>query len=393
MMLEVDIARRLGSLALEATFQCEAAGITAIFGRSGAGKTSLINTLAGLLRPERGRIVLRGQTLFDSQKGIDLPPEKRRLGYVFQEGRLFPHLSVRHNLLYGYNRAPSGERPLGLDRVVGLLGIEHLLERRPRALSGGEKQRVALGRALLANPRLLLMDEPLAALDQPRKEEILPFIEQLKDELDLPIVYVSHSMQEIVRLADTLVLMSNGRIEAVGPLEELTNRLDLRPLTGRYEAGAVLSTTVAGQDRMFGLTELRFAGGRLRVPHLSLPLGQKLRVRVRARDVAIALNPPENISILNVIPCTVQAIGEEKSPQIDLQLDAGGAPIWARITARSRMALSLKPGLQVYALIKSVAIDRQSLGRRDAAERFLAEDDRADGAGGKPENGHGGEGD
>ena len=374
-MLEVDVARRLGSLSLEAKFRCDAAGLTALFGRSGAGKTSLVNILAGLLRPERGRIVLRGQTLFDSQKGIDLPPEKRRLGYVFQEGRLFPHLSVRNNLTYGFNRVAAAERRIGLDQVVGLLGIEDLLERRPGALSGGEKQRVALGRALLANPRLLLMDEPLAALDQPRKEEILPFIEQLKHELDLPIVYVSHSMQEIVRLADTLVLISKGRIEAVGPLEEITARLDLRPLTGRYEAGAVLTTTVAGQDRTFGLTELRFAGGRLRVPHLGLPLGQRLRVRIRARDVSIALSPPENISILNVIPCEIKAIGEEKGPQIDLQLEAGGAPIWARITARSRTALGLRPGLRVYALIKSVAIDRQALGRRDGAERFLSEDD------------------
>ena len=169
--------------------------------------------------------------------------------------------------------------------------------------------------------------------------------------------------------------MSNGRIEAVGPLEELTSRLDLRPLTGRYEAGAVLATTVAGQDRTFGLTELRFAGGRLRVPHLNLPLGQALRIRIRARDVSISLDPPQNISILNVIPCIIEAIGEEKGPQIDLQLNAGGAPIWARITARSRTALGLRAGLEVYALIKSVAIDRQGLGRRDRAGRFLSEDD------------------
>jgi molybdate transport system ATP-binding protein len=374
-VLEVDVSHRLGTFKLDASFTCQAAGITALFGRSGAGKTSLVNILAGLLRPERGRIVLRGQTLFDSRRGIDLAPERRRLGYVFQEGRLFPHLSVRHNLLYGFRRAPAAERQIGLDRVVGLLGIEALLERRPGALSGGEKQRVALGRALLANPRLLLMDEPLAALDQPRKDEILPFIEQLKHELDLPIVYVSHSMQEILRLADTLVLMSHGRIEAVGPLEELTSQLELRPLTGRYEAGAVLSATVAGQDKMFGLTELRFAGGRLKVPHLGLPLGQTLRVRIRARDVSIALTPPKDISILNVIPCVVEAIGEEKAPQVDLRLSAGGAPIWARITARSRAALQLKPGLQVYALVKSVAIDRQSLGRRDDTARFLAEED------------------
>jgi molybdate transport system ATP-binding protein len=374
-MLEIDVTRQLGALKLEANFSCAASGVIALFGRSGAGKTSLVNMLAGLLRPDRGRIVLRGQTLFDSQRGIDLPPEKRRLGYVFQEGRLFPHLSVRGNLTYGWKRIPAAERRIGLDQVVGLLGLEALLGRHPSALSGGEKQRVALGRALLANPRLLLMDEPLAALDQPRKEEILPFIEHLKDELDLPIVYVSHSMQEIIRLADTLVLVSNGRVEAVGPLEELTSRLDLRPLTGRYEAGAVLSTTVAGQDRSFGLTELRFAGGRLRVPHLNLPLGQKLRVRVRARDVSIALESPKNISILNILPCTIKVIGEEKSPQVDLQLDAGGAPLWARVTARSCAALKLRPGLEVYALIKSVAIDRPSRGRRRGPERFLSEED------------------
>ena len=374
-MLEVDVSHRLGPLQLEADFSCPAAGVTAIFGRSGAGKSALVKMLAGLLRPQRGRIVLRGRTLFDSGRGIDLPPEQRRLGYLFQEGRLFPHLSVRQNLLYGFRRAPAAERRIGLDQVVGLLGIEDLLGRRPGALSGGEKQRVALGRALLANPRLLLMDDPLAALDPPRKEEILRVVEQLKTELDLPVIYVSHAMQEIVRLADTLILISDGRIEAVGPLEELTSRLDLRPLTGRYEAGAVLTTTVAGQDKMFGLTELRFAGGRLRVPYLNLPLGLTLRVRIRARDVSIALTPPENISIINMIPCIIKEIGEEKSPQVDLKLDAGGAPIWARITARSRAALGLEPGLQVHALIKSVAIDRQSLGRRDDAGRFLAEDD------------------
>ena len=372
--LEVDLQRRLGETTIEAQFSCEAAGITAVFGRSGAGKTSLVNMLAGLLKPDRGRISLAGKTLFDSAAGIDLAIERRRLGYVFQEGRLFPHLSVRGNLTYGLKRVPKDARRIELDQVVDLLDIAALLERRPHALSGGEKQRVALGRALLANPELLLMDEPLAALDQPRKEEILPFIEQLRDETALPIIYVSHSMQEIVRLADTLVLMSNGRVEAVGSVEDLTSRLDLRPLTGRYEAGAVLTTAVAGQDKAFGLTELRFAGGRLRVPHLNLPLGRSLRIRIRARDVSIALSKPENTSILNMIECTVKAISEEKSPQVDLQLDAAGAAIWARITARSCQALGLRPGLKVFALIKSVAIDRQSLGRRDKNTRFLSED-------------------
>ncbi|MGF1629450.1 MAG: molybdenum ABC transporter ATP-binding protein [Kiloniellaceae bacterium] len=374
-MLEVDVSHHLGELQLDANFSFQTTGITGFFGHQGTGKTSLINILAGLLRPQRGRIVLDGRTLFDGDRGIDLPPEQRRLGYVFREGRLFPHLSVRQNLLYGFRRAPAAERRIGLDRVVGLLGIEALLGRRPGSLSGGEKLRVALGRALLANPRLLLMDEPLAALDQQHKEEILPIIEQVKTELAVPVLYVSRSMQEIARLADTLVLLSSGRIEAVGPIEGLTNRPDLYPLIGRHEAGAVLTTTVAGQDKMFGLTELRFAGGRLRVPYLNLPLGQALRVRILARDVSIALSPPENTSILNIIPCVIKTSGEKRNPQVDLQLDAGGASFRARITARSRAALNLRPGLQVYALIKSVAIDRQSPDRSDDAGRFPAEYD------------------
>ena len=251
------------------------------------------------------------------------------------------------------------------------MGISSLMARRPRDLSGGEKQRVALGRALLANPRLLLMDEPLSALDQARKEEILPFIERLRDELQIPIIYVTHAMEEIVRLADTLVLMSEGRVVAVGPLESLTARLDLRPLTGRYEAGTVLRTRVAGQDLQFGLTELSFSGGRLRVPHLKLPLGTELRVRIRARDVALARSVPKEISILNVLPARVEEIGQEEGPLVDIKLKAGEDTLWARLTARSRHELDLTPGTEVYALIKAVALDRHSLGRPAARGRFL----------------------
>jgi molybdate transport system ATP-binding protein len=372
-VLEVAIEKRLGGFALNAAFECETAGIVALFGRSGAGKTSLVNALAGLMRPDRGRIALNGGPLFDSARGIDLPPERRRLGYVFQEGRLFPHLSVRGNLSYGLKRVPSAERRIEFDQIVELLGLEQLLARRPRDLSGGEKQRVALGRALLANPRLLLMDEPLAALDQQRKDEVLPFIERLRDELRIPIVYVSHSMPEIVRLADIMVLMSEGRIEAVGPVDELTSRLDLRPLTGRYEAGAVLEVRVGGQDEANGLTALSFAGGQLWVPRLDLPAGTGLRLRVRARDVALALERPKGISILNVFECVVRDIGTEGGPQVDLQLDANGAALWARITKRSLVDLELRPGAPVFAMIKAVAIDRYSLGRRAGGGHFLAE--------------------
>jgi molybdate transport system ATP-binding protein len=339
--------------------------------------------LAGLSRPDSGRIEIEGVTVFDSSHGLDLRPEHRRIGYVFQEGRLFPHMTVRGNLTYGLRRAPAHDRRIQLDQIVELLGLETLLGRRPHDLSGGEKQRVALGRALLANPRLLLMDEPLAGLDQPRKDEVLRFIERLRDELTIPIVYVSHAMPEIVRLADTMVLMSGGRVEAVGPLDDLTSRLDLRPLTGRYEAGAVLEARVEGQDAAFALTELSFAGGHLWVPRLDLPRGAELRLRIRARDVVLAHTRPEGTSILNAFPCVVKDIGAEGGAevsaeggtdlgaQVDLRLDAGGAALWARITRRSLHELALAPGSEVYALIKAVAIDRYSLGRSAGTGRFF----------------------
>jgi len=373
-MLEVAVEKTLGQFRVDARLTCETSGVVAFFGRSGAGKTSLVNMIAGLLTPDRGRIAVNGAVLYDATQKIDVKPERRRLGYVFQEGRLFPHLNVRNNLLYGYRRIDAGERHVSPEQVIALLGLERLLTRRPHDLSGGEKQRVALGRALLANPRLLLMDEPLAALDGARKEEVLGFIERLRDDLAIPIIYVSHAMPEIVRLADTLVLFSDGCVEAVGPVDELTSRLDLRPLTGRYEAGAVLSARVAGQDERFGLTVLDVPGARLTVPHLDLPAGAELRVRIRARDVGLALTPPQDTSFLNIVPCTLRDIGAEAGPQVDLRLEtAGGAALWARITRRSLDALNLAPGAEVYALIKAVAVDRYSLGRATTAARFLAD--------------------
>ena len=371
-MLEVSARKRLAGLDLDMSFSCESAGVIAVFGRSGAGKTTLVNMLAGLVRPDTGRIAVGERLLFDSAGGVDLPPERRRLGYVFQEGRLFPHLSVRGNLCYGLKRVPPDERRIGLEHIVDLLGLEALLARRPHDLSGGEKQRVALGRALLANPRLLLMDEPLAALDQQRKAEVLPFVEQLRDELGIPIVYVSHAMEEVIRLADTLVLVSEGRTVAVGPVDELTSRLDLRPLTGRYEAGAVIEVRVVGRDEEFELSELAFPGGTLRVPGLDLAPGADLRIRIRARDVALALEPPKDISILNVFPGEIRDIGAEPGAQVDILLDIGGTSLWARITARSRQELGLTTGSRVYALVKAVAIDRHALGRSAARSRFLS---------------------
>src|SRR5260221_556145 len=227
-MLDLAITHRLGRFALDVAFQ-SGSGLTALFGRSGSGKTSVVNIIAGLLRPERGRIVVDDTVLVDTARGVFLAKHKRRIGYVFQDARLFPHLSVRHNLLFGRWFAPRAERQETLASIVSLLGIGHLLERRPNALSGGEKQRVAIGRALLASPRLLLMDEPLASLDAERKDEILPYLERLRDETRIPIIYVSHSLAEVARLATTMVLMSEGRVDAVGTVADIMSRLDLQP--------------------------------------------------------------------------------------------------------------------------------------------------------------------
>jgi molybdate transport system ATP-binding protein len=362
--LTVDVSRRLGNFSLNAAFRAEA-GITALFGRSGSGKTSLINMLAGLDRPDTGRIVAGEEVLFDADAGIDLPPQRRRIGYVFQEDRLFPHLSVRANLSYGMGRGRNEAAQPGFDHMVETLDLGALLERRPRTLSGGEKQRVAIGRALLSAPRLILMDEPLASLGATHKDEILPFIERLRDQFNLPIVYVSHALGEVIRLADTMIILSDGRVAAAGAVEDLMTRLDLRPLTGRYEAGAVLSVIVAGQDRTFALTELAFAGQRLVVPALDAPLGTKLRVRIRARDVSLSLHRPTETSVLNIFQCRVREIESGAGPQVDIALDVGtqtGSSLLARITRRSLHQLELIPGKSVFALVKAIAVDRHSLG-------------------------------
>ena len=367
--LEVDVRASIGGFALDARFTAPTTGITALFGRSGAGKTSLINVLAGLARPIEGRIALGDEVLFDDARGVDLPPERRRIGYVFQEGRLFPHMTVRRNLLYGANRLAPAERDARFAHIADLLGLERLLRRRPRDLSGGEKQRVAVGRALLTAPRLLLMDEPLASLDPGHKRDILPYIEKLRDAERVPIVYVTHAMEEIVRLADTLVLLSDGTVAAVGPVAELMNRLDLQPLTGRYEAGAVFEVAVAGHDAAYGLTSLAFPAGTLRVPRVDAPVGGRLRLRVRARDVSLALEPPRAISVLNVFAGTVRQVGDVTGPQVDVMVDIG-VPLWARVTALSVHELGLAPGRPVHALVKAVAIDRHSFGA--IADRHVA---------------------
>jgi len=358
--LAIDIEHRVGHFTLAAKVST-GPGVTALFGRSGSGKTTLVNLIAGLIRPQRGRIVLGGRVVFDSAAGIDLPPRRRQIGYVFQDARLFPHLSVRHNLLYGRWFTPANRRYAHVDAVVELLGLGALLERRPLHLSGGEKQRVAIGRALLASPRIVLMDEPLAALDSARKAEILPYIERLRDELALPIIYVSHAIDEVARLADWLVLLDAGRIAAAGRVDEMMSRIDLRPLTGRYEAGALIETRVGETDGRYDLTTLTFAGGTLRVPRLTQPQGSLVRVRIRARDMAIALTLPQDISIQNAVAARVVEIGTEPGPIVEVALEAGGIRLVARITRLSADLLRLAPGTPVWALIKSVALDRHTL--------------------------------
>jgi molybdate transport system ATP-binding protein len=362
MNLEVDVTHRFGSFALEARFVSEGR-LTAFFGRSGAGKSSLVNIIAGVVRPDRGRIVLDHTPLVDTERGLFVPKYRRRVGYVFQEGRLFPHLTVRQNLLFGRWFTPRRERQIGLDQVLDLLGIGHLLDRRPGALSGGEKQRVAIGRALLTSPRLLLMDEPLASLDETRKDEILPFIERLRDEAQVPIIYVSHSLSEVARLATTVVTLVDGRVVAVGPPTEVLGRTDLLEPAAALEAGVLIEASVTGHDREFGLTALQSRAGTFQAPRLDLPIGTPVRLRIRARDVMIATARPDGLSALNVLSGVVSELTSTADGLVEVGLDCGGIRLTARLTRKSVHALQLESGRQVYAVIKSVALDRDALGR------------------------------
>ena len=365
-MLEVDFEHRLGSFELDIHFRA-GRGLTALFGRSGAGKTSVVNAIAGLLRPEKGRIVVDGSVLIDTGGGIRAPVHKRRIGYIFQEGRLFPHLTVRQNLLFGRWFGPHSPPSTQLEGVVDLLGIGSLLGRRPGRLSGGEKQRVTIGRALLADPLLLLMDEPLASLDAQRKEEILPYIERLRDQANVPIVYVSHSVSEVSRLASTIVLISDGRVRAVGPVREIMGRAELYPMAGRFEAGAVLDARVVAHDEHWRLTELGGTFGKLTVQRLSAPVGATLRVQIRSRDVILAAAPPLGISALNILAGRVEALVPIEDAALEVQLRLGDERLLARVTQRSGAALGLMPGQEIFAVIKTIAIDRSSLGHQGPA--------------------------
>lgn len=375
MTLSVALQHEFDSFSLDVTFQTTG-GVTAIFGRSGAGKTTIVDAIGGLLRPQRGRIALGETVLVDTQRGVFVPKHKRRIGYVFQDGRLFPHLTVRQNLLFGHWFSPRAARQGSLMQVVDLLGIGHLLDRRPSRLSGGEKQRVAIGRALLANPALLLMDEPLTSLDEARKAEILPYLERLRDESLVPIVYVSHSIQEVVRLATNIVVVADGRITATGPPGIVMTDPSLFPAFGRHEAGAVLQASIAGHDAADGLSALKISGGLLTVPLVDAPLGSHVRIHIRARDIILATRPPQGISALNVLPVRIDQIGDLDAAIVDVRLACGGDYLLARVTRRSLRALGLESGQAVYAILKTVAVGRRDIGIVDAHDTMAM--DRSD---------------
>lgn len=330
-------------------------GITALFGHSGSGKTTCLRAMAGLERAPGGLFALGDDIWQDDTRGIFLPTHRRALGMVFQEASLFPHLSVRGNMAYGQTRTTAAAGNFSLPAIAELLGIDHLLDRSPAQLSGGERQRVAIARALLTSPKILLMDEPLAALDLKRKLEILPYLERLHRELSLPIIYVSHSPDEVARLADHLVLLDRGRVVASGPLNEVLSRIDL-PAVFADDAGVVIEASIAAHEAD-DLTRLEFPGGHIYVSRCQEPVGTWLRCRIHARDVSLALLPPTQSSILNCVSAVVTDLAPTETPgQMLVRLDVAGDPLLARITRRSADKLEIRPGLALKAQIKAVAL-------------------------------------
>ena len=340
---------------MDVAFEVPTPGLTAVFGPSGAGKSTVIAAVAGLLRPDHCRIVLDGAVLADTDSGTWVAPEARRTGMVFQDARLFPHMSVATNLRYGLRRAPPG--PIAFGDVVSLLGIGALLDRRPHTLSGGERQRVAIGRALLAQPRLLLMDEPLASLDVARKAEIMPYLAAIKTALGLPVLYVTHAMEEVARLADAVVLMDAGAVVAAGNLQDITSRADV-PLARRDDAAAVLPARILSHDPARQLSRIEAGGASLLVPLLDDPPGAMVRIRIPAREVILANEAPSAISVHNIVAGIVRAVTDDRlrhAALVEIALPDGA--FLARVTPDAVTRLGLSQGAPVLALIKSVAIE------------------------------------
>jgi molybdate transport system ATP-binding protein len=354
-VLEVAVTKRRAGFALAAQFAAPTPGVIGLFGRSGSGKTTLVNLISGLLPPDGGRVCLDEHVLTDTRAGIAVPVERRRIGYVFQDPRLFPHLSVAGNLRYGERRAGAGPRLIGFDEVVPLLGLGSLLARRPWQLSGGERQRVSLGRALLSQPRLLLLDEPLASLDVARRAEVLPFLEALRDRLSIPMVYVSHQFEEILRLATHLVLLDAGRVLAQGSVEEMSLRPELGSIVGPDLVGAVLEGVVRRFNAEQGSAELAVGRGTLQVSVSAVAVGARVRLQLLARDIILATQPVQGLSVRNALASTVEAIEDDDNGAVLVRCNVGGAIVLARITRNARRALNLHPGDAVWALVKAVS--------------------------------------
>ena len=358
MTLALRVALALPTFALDVTCDIPTQGITGLFGRSGSGKTTLLRCIAGLERTARAQIEFNGELWQDA--GRFLPTHRRAVGYVFQESSLFPHLDVRGNLEFGLRRVPPPQRRLGFDQAVALLDLSALLRQRAPRLSGGERQRVAIARALLTSPQLLLMDEPLSNLDQSSKAEILPHLERLRDSLAIPIIYVSHALGEVMRLADHLVLLEAGRVRAAGPLQQLLARSDL-PLGHFEDSGCVFDAVIEEHDPSYHLTYVRIGAGRLAVSLKQAPIGHRVRVRIDARDVSLALKPPELTSIINILPAKVLAVSDDRDPaQTLVRLELATEPLLARITRRSAVQLGIAPGMLLYAQVKGVALMESS---------------------------------
>ncbi|WP_027233844.1 molybdenum ABC transporter ATP-binding protein [Leisingera caerulea] len=358
-MLTVSLQHSLTGFGLDVQFEAPP-GVTVLFGRSGTGKTTVIQAVAGLLRPDQGRVMLNGEVLFDTSQRHWLPPHKRRMGYVFQEGRLFPHLTVRQNLLFGQWFAPRGAKRESLDRVVDLLGIGPLLQRRPGRLSGGEKQRVAIGRALLSAPRMILADEPLSALDEARKAEILPYFERLRDEIGIPMLYVSHSAAEVARLATTVVVLQDGKVQRQGSAAEVLGDPAVMP-AGVRAAGALLEARVA-LHHADGLTELEAGGVPLFLPQITKAPGSQVRVRISAHEVILSRQRPEGLSALNILPGTVEHVRTGSGPGAMVSLRTPAGRVLARVTRRSAQALELEAGADCFAVVKTVSIAPEDIG-------------------------------
>jgi molybdate transport system ATP-binding protein len=352
--LALDIAWSRADFQLQVECELPSRGITALFGRSGSGKTTVLRCIAGLERAARASVRFNGEVWQDQRQFV--PTHRRPLGYVFQESSLFAHLNVRGNLEYGLRRVPAAQRRIGFDQAVRYMGLESLLNHRSDQLSGGQRQRVAIARALLTSPQLLLMDEPLSSLDLASRGEILPHLERLRDELSIPIIYVSHEIGEVMRIADHIALLEAGRVRAFGSIHEMLTRPDL-PLAHLEEAGSIFDGVIAQHDSQYHLSYVDTAAGRLAISLRAAPVGQPVRVRIDARDVSLALKPPERSSITNILPGRVMDVTDDRDPaQRLVRIDAGGRPLLARITQRSVVQLAIAPGLALYAQVKSVAL-------------------------------------